>query len=134
MQIILTMVASLAGWAVDVQLHPVLLIHCKDLKKIPRPKGLVSWLHSDTLDSSATHPIMGASMVCRSTPGYVPFTVSGIRPQQSLLRIPASPPHTPASLTNSPEFPLQASASLPQSTGASFWLKINTKQTFQDPN
>ena len=39
------LVVSFAGWAVEVQLHPDspdLLIHCQDLKKIPRPKGLVS--------------------------------------------------------------------------------------------
>ena len=112
------LVVSLASWAVGVQLHqdsPVLLIHCQDLKKIPRPKGPVSWLHSDTPDSSATHPILGASMVCRSTLGSAPSTLSDIRPQQSLLWIPVSPPHTPASLPNSPEFPLQASTSLPRS-------------------
>ena len=36
------LVVSLAGWVVGVQLHPdspVLLIHCQDLKKIPRPRG-----------------------------------------------------------------------------------------------
>ena len=40
------LVVSLAGWAVGVQLHPdspVLMIHCQDLKIIPRPRGLVSW-------------------------------------------------------------------------------------------
>ena len=48
------LVVSLAGWAVGVQLHPdspVLLIHCQDLKKIPRPSGLVSWLQADAPDS-----------------------------------------------------------------------------------
>ena len=59
--------------------------------------------------------ILGASTVCHSAPGSALSTVSGIRPQQSLLRIPASPPHTPAPLPNSPEFPLHASASLPRS-------------------
>ena len=72
-------------------------------------------IQADAPDSSATHPIQGASTVCRSAPGSAPSTVSDIRLQQSLLRIPASPPHTPAPLPNSPEFPLHASASLPRS-------------------
>ena len=44
------LVVSLAGWAVGVQLHPdspILMIHFQDLKKIPHPRGLVSWLQSD---------------------------------------------------------------------------------------
>ena len=34
------LVVSLAGWAVGIQLHPdspIVLVHCQDLKKIPRP-------------------------------------------------------------------------------------------------
>ena len=102
------LVVSLAGWAVGVKLHPdspVLLIHCQDLKKIPRPRGLVSWLQAEAPDSSATHPIMGASTVCRSAPGSIPSTVSGIRPQQS-LRIPEFPLHASASLTRSWDIPI----------------------------
>ena len=69
------LVVSLAGWVDDVQLHPdspVLLIHCQNLKKILHPRGLVSWRHSDKPDSSMTHPIIGTSMVCLSTPGPTP--------------------------------------------------------------
>ena len=41
------LVVSLAGWAVGIQLRPdspIILVHCQDLKKIPRPSGLVSWI------------------------------------------------------------------------------------------
>ena len=50
------LVVSLVGWSVGVQLHPdspVLMIHCQDLKKIPRPMGLVSWLQPDQPDPAA---------------------------------------------------------------------------------
>ena len=81
----------------------------------------MSWLHADAPDSSATHPILGASMVCRSVQGSA---VSGIRPQQSLLRIPTSPPHTQALLPNSPEFPLHASVPLPWSQQVAVMFQI----------
>ena len=53
------LVVSLAGWAVGVQLHPdlpILLVHCQDLKKIPRPRGLVSWMPSDQTKPNQTKP------------------------------------------------------------------------------
>ena len=64
------LVVSLAGWAVGVQLHPdslSLLIHCQDLKKIPCPWGLVSWIGVYLPDSSPAPSILGTSTVCRST-------------------------------------------------------------------
>ena len=44
------LVVSLTGWDIGVQLHLdslILLVHCQDLRKIPRPRGLVSWLPPD---------------------------------------------------------------------------------------
>ena len=41
------LVVSLAGWAVGIRLKPelpIILVHCQDGKKIPRPSGLVSWI------------------------------------------------------------------------------------------
>ena len=95
------LVVSLAGWAVGVQLDPdspVLMIHCQGLKKIPRPRGLVSWLQSDQTDPATTHPVIGASTVCQSRPVSTPSTVSGILSQQSLPRSPESLPQTQESL------------------------------------
>ena len=69
------LVVALAGWAVGVQLNldsPVLLIHCQDLKKIPHPRRLVSWLQSDTPVSADAPPILGASMVGRFALGSTP--------------------------------------------------------------
>ena len=78
---------SLAGWAVGGQLYPDspgLMIHCHDLKKISRPRGLVSWLQSDRPDQASTQPVLGASTVCQSMPGSAPSTVSGILLHPSL--------------------------------------------------
>ena len=48
---------------------PVLLVHCQDLKKIPRPRGLVSWLLSEQTDLPPDRLVLGASTVGRSMPG-----------------------------------------------------------------
>ena len=75
------LVVALAAWDVGVQLHsdsPVLIIHCQDLNKIPRPRGLVPWWQSDRPDPAITQPVLGTSMACQSTPGSAPSTVSGI--------------------------------------------------------
>ena len=77
------LIVSLARWAIGVQQHPdspILLAHCQDLKKIPRPRGLVSWLPSDR-----TEHLIGASTAGRSTPGSAISTVSGLLLQPSLL-------------------------------------------------
>ena len=41
------LVVSLIGWAVGIQKHPdmpVILIHCQDVKKVPQPSGVRSWI------------------------------------------------------------------------------------------
>ena len=82
------LVVSLAGWAVGVQLNPdspILLIHCQDLNKILRPRGLVSWIDVHLPDSSPT--VLGISTVCRSTRGSASPTGSVAHRQQSDDRI-----------------------------------------------
>ena len=66
-----------------------------DLKKIPGPKGLVSWFPSDNSDSSAACPVLGASTVCGSPLGSASSTVPDSRRRQSLPQTPQ--PHTPVS-------------------------------------
>ena len=86
------------GWAAGVQLHldsPMLLIHCQDLKNIPRPKGLVSWLPSDKSPLSAARPVLGASTVGRSTLGSASSTVPDSRHRRPHSR--TSEPHTQVS-------------------------------------
>ena len=58
------LVVSLAGWAVGIQLQPdspIILVHCQDLKKIPRPSGVVSWI-----DAAPMLLVLGASMMGRT--------------------------------------------------------------------
>ena len=64
------LVVSLAGWAVGVQLQPaspIILVHCQDLKKIPHPIGLVSWIDTAHPEGLPAPPILGANMMGRST-------------------------------------------------------------------
>ena len=65
------LVVSLAGWAVGIQLRPdspIILVHCQDLKKIPRPSGLVSWIDVRPV-GVPTLPVLGASTMSRTTQG-----------------------------------------------------------------
>ena len=64
------LVVLLAGWAAGVQLQPdspIILVHCQDLKKIPHPNGLVSWIDVALPEGLPVPPILGASTVSRST-------------------------------------------------------------------
>ena len=64
------LVVSLAGWAPGIQRHPdspIILVHGQDLKKIPRPSGLVSWIGAVRPKGVPTIPVLGAStMGCTS--------------------------------------------------------------------
>ena len=66
------LVVSLAGWALGIQRHPdspLILVHCQDLKKIPRPSGLVSWIEDPRLKGAPTIPELGASTMTRTSQG-----------------------------------------------------------------
>ena len=66
------LVVSLAGWAVGIQLHPIspiILVHCQDLKKIPHPSGLVSWIDAARLGGMPMPPVLGATTMGRTTQG-----------------------------------------------------------------
>ena len=86
------LVVSIAGWAVG-ELQPdfsMLFAHYQDLKKIPRPRGLVSWL------PTPDQPELGASTVGRSASGSAASSVTGLSSAQSLPRsssVPVSGSH-----------------------------------------
>ena len=66
------LVVSLAGWALGIQRHldsPIILIHCQDLKKIPRPSGLISWIEALRPEGAPTIPVLGASTMARTSQG-----------------------------------------------------------------
>ena len=62
------LVVSLAGWALGNQRHPdspIILVHCQDLKKIPRPSGMVSWIEAPRPKGAPTVPVLGTSTMAR---------------------------------------------------------------------
>ena len=66
------LVVSLAGWALGIQRHPdspLILVHCQDLKKIPRPSGLVSWIEDSRPKGAPTIPVLSASTMARTSQG-----------------------------------------------------------------
>ena len=64
------LVVSLAGWALGIQRHPdspIVLVHCQDLKKVPRPIGLMSWIKAPWPEGAPTIPVLGASIMARTS-------------------------------------------------------------------
>ena len=60
------------GWAVGIQNHPdmpVSLIHCQDVKKVPQPSGVRSWIETPRPVGAPTVPMLGASTVAHSSRG-----------------------------------------------------------------
>ena len=52
-------------WDLD---SPIVLIHCQDLKKVPRPGGM-SWIEAPRLEGAPTVPVLGASTMARTSQG-----------------------------------------------------------------
>ena len=53
------LVVSIIGWAVGIQKHPdmpVILIHCQDVKKVPQPSGVQSWIKTPQPVGAPTVP------------------------------------------------------------------------------
>ena len=95
-----------SGQAVGVQMHPdspVLMVHCQDLKKIPRPRGLVSWINMNPPELLPTPAVLDASTVCRSTQGSVSAAGPVARQLQSDGRIADSTQPSPGSVLSDPE-------------------------------
>ena len=72
------LVVSLSGWALGIQRHPdspIILVHCQDLKKIPRPSGLVSWTDAARPEGVPRIPVLGASTMGRTSQGSPPVAV-----------------------------------------------------------
>ena len=81
---------SLAGWAVGIQLQPespVILVHCQDVKKIPRPSGLVSWIDANRPEGLPTPPVLGASTMGHSTQRSLSIAVIPLEDSPSTLRV-----------------------------------------------
>ena len=66
------LVVSLIGWAVGIQKHPdmpVILIHCQDVKKVPQPSGMRSWIQTPHPVGAPSIPVLGASTVAQTSRG-----------------------------------------------------------------
>ena len=66
------LVMSLVGWAVGIQKHPdspILLIHCQDVKKVPQPSGVMSWIKTPQPVGAPKIPVLGASTVAHTSQG-----------------------------------------------------------------
>ena len=66
------LVVSLVCWALGIQKHPdspILFVHCQDLKKVPQPSGVVSWIEAPRPEGAPTIPVLGASTVARTSQG-----------------------------------------------------------------
>ena len=66
------LVVSIIGWAVGIQKHPdlpVILIHCQDVKKVPQPSGMRSWIKTPRPVGAPTIPVLGTSTVAHTSRG-----------------------------------------------------------------
>ena len=64
------LIVATLGWTVGIQRHPdepVILIHCQDVKKIPQPSGLQSWITISPPGGTPAVPMLGASTVAHTS-------------------------------------------------------------------
>ena len=58
------------SWTVGIHRHPdepVIFIHCQDVKKIPQPSGVQSWITIPPLGGAPAVPMLGASTVAHTS-------------------------------------------------------------------
>ena len=68
------LVVSFMGWTIGIQkdvYSPIIMIHCQDAKKVPRPAGAVSWLTSKENSIKPSVTVLGASTMPRTDPNSV---------------------------------------------------------------
>ena len=71
------LVVALLGWTVGLQKHPdvpVILIHCQDVKKVPQPSGMQSWIAAPPPVGAQAVPMLGASTVAHTSRGSPSIT------------------------------------------------------------
>ena len=67
-----SLVVSIVGWAVGIQKYPdapILLVHCQDVKKVPQPSGVRSWITTPSPVNAPPVPVLGASTVAHTSQG-----------------------------------------------------------------
>ena len=74
------LVVALLGWTVGIQKHPdvpVILIHCQDVKKVPKSCGVQSWIAPPPPPppvGTPAVPMLGASTVAHTSRGSPSIT------------------------------------------------------------
>ena len=71
------LVVSFMGWTIGIQKDPdspIVMVHCQDAKKIPAPRGAVSWLTSKELSIKPSVIVLGASTMHRTVPSSLSIT------------------------------------------------------------
>ena len=66
-----SLVVSIVDWAVGIQKFPdapILLVHCQDVKKVPQPSGVRSWITTPSPVSAPPVPVLGTSTVAHTSP------------------------------------------------------------------
>ena len=64
------LIVATLGWRVGIQRHPdepVRFIHCQDVKKIPQPSGLQSWIMIPPPGGTLAVPMLGASTAAHTS-------------------------------------------------------------------
>ena len=67
-----SLVVSIVGWAVGIHKYPdapILLVHCQDVKKVPQPSRVWSWITTPSPVSAPPVPVLGASTVAHTSQG-----------------------------------------------------------------
>ena len=67
-----SLVVSIVGWVVGIQKFPdapILLVHCQDVKKVPQPSVVRSWITTPSPVSAPAVPVLGASTVAHTSQG-----------------------------------------------------------------
>ena len=81
-----SLMLSIVGWAVGIQKHPdspILLIHCQDVKKVPQPSGMTSWITAPEPVGAPPVPVLGASTVAHTSWGSP--SVDGLPPDEGVV-------------------------------------------------
>ena len=71
------LVVSFMGWTIGIQKgpdSPIVRVHCQDAKKIPAPRGAVSWLKSKEPSIRPSVIVLGASTMHRTVPSSLSIT------------------------------------------------------------
>ena len=88
------LVVSFMGWTIGIQkdaYSPIIMIHCQDAKKVPRPAGAVSWLTSKDTSIKPSVTVLGASTMPRTERNSLSLKsatreVEGVAPEAQSVR------------------------------------------------